>query len=106
MLLVPGHLDPALFLGFDRSYTPTGIDMVPPGDDRWADLESQEPGPYLYDRADAERVWLIGVANDELGFFVLPFDYARDGVIDFEETFSLGCNAWPDVKTQLVDLLE
>ena len=117
IITVPGHLDPALLQGgFDGSFTPVGQDLV--DDSRVNPPEiPDEIDPPLIDfvRDDAEQVFLFGITNDEIGYFILPFDHElhrEDPYVDFypgshyEETFSLGPEAWPTVERNLQDLLE
>ncbi|NOY94051.1 MAG: hypothetical protein GXP55_22945 [Deltaproteobacteria bacterium] len=118
LILVPGELDPALFLGgYDGSNTPPGTDIVDLSATNPPDLSSAPAGPYLRDQArpDAEFVWLMGLANDEVGYFIPDFDYLldrRNPYIDeapgdhYEETNSVGTNGWPTMRGELTRLLE
>ena len=117
LILVPGELDPALFLGgYDGSNTPAGTDIVDLSQTNPPDLSAAPAGPYVRDeaRADADYVWLMGLTNDEVGYFVPDFDYqldARNPYIDqapgdhYEETNSVGVDAWPTVRGELSRLL-
>ena len=117
MLLVPGELDPALFVGgYDGSWTPEGVEIVDLERDNPPDLSRAPEGPYLRDRMrdDADQRWLVGLANDTLGYFVPEFDYQLDDrrpYFDeppgdhYEETNSVGETAWPTLRLALEDLL-
>jgi hypothetical protein len=117
IIAVPGELDPALFLGgYDGSYTPEGEPIVDMTRENPPDLSMAPPGPYLRDlaRPDAEHVTIFGLANDEIGYFVLPFDYelaaglpyiAQPAGDHYEETNSVSPHAWPDLAETLERLL-
>jgi len=117
LILVPGELDPALFLGgYDGSHTPMGTDIVDLTQTNPPNLADAPEGPYVRDlaRSDAEYVWLMGLTNDEVGYFLPDFDYELDGrnpYIDeapgdhYEETNSVGIGAWPTVQGELTRLL-
>ena len=80
-------------------------------------LSAEAPGaPYLRDlaREDAKHVYLFGLTNDMLGYFVPEFDYLLhpyNPYFDeaegdhYEETNSVGIDGWPLVKTNLQSLL-
>ena len=65
-------------------------------------------------RDDADQRWVIGLANDTLGYFVPEFDYqlaeSRPYFDEapgshYEETNSVGETAWPTLKSTLQDVL-
>jgi hypothetical protein len=117
MITAPGELDPALFVGgYDGSYTPEGIDIVDLSAENPPDLSMAPPAPYLRDlaRADARQVWLLGLTNDFLGYFVPPFDYELAAGAPYigeapgdhyEETNSIGEHAWPRIERKIQELL-
>jgi hypothetical protein len=125
LLLVPGHLDPSLFVGgYDDPYpyTPESEAIVTVenhGPDHAPDLGAAPDGPYLRDvalmRGGCDRVHLVGMANDEIGYFVPDFEFdlddgapyirPADNGNHYEETFSLGPDAWGRVEHQLLGLL-
>ncbi|MCB9591217.1 MAG: hypothetical protein H6719_00680 [Sandaracinaceae bacterium] len=117
MITIPGELDPALFVGgYDGSYTPEGVDIVDTSRTNPPDLSRAPSGPYLRDlaRADADQVWLLGLTNDFLGYFLPEFDYQLDPGLPYigeapgahyEETNSIGISGWPRVEDQLHQLL-
>lgn len=117
MLTIPGELDPALFLGgYDGAYAPDGLPVVDTTRTNPPDLSMAPDGPYLRDlaRGDAEQVWLLGLTNDFLGYFIPEFDYQLDPGLPYigeapgdhyEETNSIGASGWPRLHDKLVELL-
>jgi hypothetical protein len=119
IIAVPGELDPALFVGgYDGSFTPVGVPIVDTSTARKnpPDLSLAPAPPYLKDlaRPDAEHVFLFGLANDFLGYFVPPFDYElhpRNPYFDeaegdhYEETNSVGPDGWPSIHKRFEALL-
>ncbi|MFK8001055.1 MAG: neutral/alkaline non-lysosomal ceramidase N-terminal domain-containing protein [Polyangiales bacterium] len=119
LLLIPGEIDPALFLGgYDGSYTPADRPIVNEEVTNPPDLSMAPDGPYMRDRAAADGfdyVFLFGLANDEIGYLVPPFDYQLNADNPYweqapgdhyEETNGLGPNTWPDVEEQMNALLD
>jgi hypothetical protein len=118
MLTAPGELDPALFVGgYDGSYTPDGIPVVDTSQENPPDLSLAPDPPYLRDlaRDDADQVWLLGLTNDFLGYFVPPFDYQLHDAAPYlleapgdhyEETNSVGERAWPRIGRKLTELIQ
>lgn len=114
---VPGELDPALFVGgYDGSYTPAGRPVVDDTREHPPDLSMAPTAPYLRDlaRDDAEYVYLFGLTGDQLGYFVVPFDYKLNPnspyLIEaagshYEETNSIGTDGWPRINDKLTQLL-
>ncbi|HJL20328.1 MAG TPA: hypothetical protein RMH99_31970 [Sandaracinaceae bacterium LLY-WYZ-13_1] len=117
MLSVPGELDPALFVGgYDGSWAPEGVPVVNEDATNPPDLSMAPDGPYLRDlaREDADQVWVLGLTNDFLGYFIPPFDYELDEGLPYigeapgdhyEETNSIGEDGWPRVRRKLEELL-
>jgi hypothetical protein len=116
MITTPGELDPVLFLGgYDGSYTPEGSMVVDPTRENPPDLSRAPAPPYLRDlaRPDADQVWLLGLTNDFLGYFIPEFDYVLGDVpylveapgSHYEETNSIGVDGWPRVRRKLEELL-
>lgn len=116
LLTVPGELDPVLFVGgYDGSYTPDGLPVVDTTRTNAPELARAPAPPYLRDRAreDADQVWLLGLTNDFLGYFIPEFDYALGEVpylveapgAHYEETNSIGIDGWPRLHGKLQELL-
>lgn len=117
IICMPGEVDPALFLGgYDGSHTPETKALVDETLTNPPDLSRAPGGPYLRDlaRPDAEFVYLFGLTNDMLGYFVPEFDYElhphnpyfdeADGD-HYEETNSVGIDGWPTIRGQVEQLL-
>ncbi|HJL20361.1 MAG TPA: neutral/alkaline non-lysosomal ceramidase N-terminal domain-containing protein [Sandaracinaceae bacterium LLY-WYZ-13_1] len=116
-MTIPGELDPQLYLGgYDGSYTPDGVDIVHPDNPNPPDLSMAPEGPYLRDlaRADAEQVWVLGLTNDYLGYFVPEYNYVLSEETPYlseapgdhyEETNSVGIDGWPTVRRELEALI-
>ncbi len=117
MMSVPGELDPALFVGgYDGSYAPDGVPVVDETQENPPDLSMAPGPPYLRDlaRADAEQVWVLGLTDDFLGYYIPSFDYelgtglpyiAEAPGHHYEETNSIGVDGWPRLHAKMVDLL-
>lgn len=123
MLTSPGELDPAEFVGgFDApcAYTPGGCEaLIDETRENPPDLTMAPEGPFLRDlmlarRSDASQVWLLGLTNDFLGYFVLDFDYElAEGLpyigeapgAHYEETNSVGENGWPRIREKMRALI-
>jgi hypothetical protein len=116
MITVPGELDPALFVGgYDGSYTPDGVPVVDETRENPPELALAPASPYLRDlaREDAEQVWLLGLTNDFLGYFLPEFDYELGGLpylteapgSHYEETNSVGPLGWPRIESKIRELL-
>lgn len=108
MLTVPGELTPELAIGgYDGSRVNTDQDdFIDPGNENPPDLSQAPQGPYLKDLLGGEHAWILGLANDELGYLVPPYDYELSETLPYieeaeghhyEETNSLGPNAVPPI---------
>ncbi|MBI5486179.1 MAG: hypothetical protein HY905_02480 [Deltaproteobacteria bacterium] len=117
MITVPGESTPELFLGgYDGAFA-GGYPLVQPDNPNPPDISAAPAGPYLRDlvAADGSRFqWLIGLAQDEVGYLLPPYDYQlhpTQPYIDdapgdhYEETNSLGPRAVPDILEALGELL-
>jgi hypothetical protein len=119
LLTVPGELHPELLIGgYDGAHTPDGMPIVSPDNDNPPDLSGAPSGPHLAERArrdGAEHIWVLGLANDMLGYLVPPYNYElnpespwfQEAPGDhYEETNSVGADGWPRVEAELDGLLE
>jgi hypothetical protein len=116
-VVIGGELDPQLFVGgYDGTWTPEGAVLVDDTIENAPDLTMAPAGPYLRDlmREDATMRGVLGCANDFLGYFIPSFDYllASPGAYfdeapgeHYEETNSLGPDAWPRMQAELEALL-
>ena len=120
MITIPGELDPLLFTGItgDRAYTPPGVPVVDTTQTNPPDLTlPMDPSILSLARADArdaDQVWLLGLTNYFLGYYVPPFDYETDPSMTYlaeapghhyEETNSIGIDGWPRIYWKLQQLL-
>lgn len=104
---VPGELFPELAVGYDAKWS-FGQPRVKPSNPNPPDLSKAPPDPYLKDLLGGDIPCVLGLAGDELGYFVPPYDYqlsAGNPYFDrapgdhYEETNSLG----PSVVPALLD---
>lgn len=119
---IPGELDPMLFVGTrgERAYTPpsyNGGRPVPDGIENPPVIPDEEIPHVLQLRdpdVDRDDVWLLGLTGDFLGYFVPEFDYELNSLLPFlaeapgqhyEETNSLGPEAWPRLWSRLTELV-
>ncbi len=122
LFTIPGELDPMLFVGTrgDRAHTPpsyNGGDPVVHDAENAPRIPTEEIPHILELRdADVERddVWLLGLTNDYLGYFLPEFDYELSDSAPFlveapgrhyEETNSIGPEGWPRIFGKLVELV-
>ncbi len=119
IITAPGELDPILFVGgleMPYEYTPPGVPIIDPGNPNPPDLDARPHAPFLRDlaRPDAEYVFLFGLTEDFLGYFVPEFDYvldARSPYLEeapgdhYEETNSVGVHGWPTIRNEMEQLL-
>jgi hypothetical protein len=121
-VMVPGELDPILFLGgleMPYDYTPPGVPINDPGNPNPPDLSMRPHAPFIRDlarmaRSDAEYIYLFGLSEDYLGYFVPPFNYELDPTSPYlneppgdhyEETNSVGEHGWPTISAELETLI-
>ncbi len=101
MLAVPGELLPELAIGgYDGSHVNApGHALVDPDNEHPPDLDAAPGAPYLLDRLGGELSWIVGLANDEVGYVIPPYDFVLNedvpwlleaGGDHYEETNSLG----------------
>ena len=108
MLTIPGELSPELAVGgYDGSRIGSDeVELVDPDNPNPPDLASAPSGPYLKDLMGGEQNWIVGLGNDELGYFIPPYDYILHPDVPYlseaegdhyEETNSLGPQAVPRI---------
>lgn len=122
LFTMPGELDPMLFVGTrgDRAYTPPsyhGGMPVPDGLENPPMIPAEEIPHVLQlrdDDVEPDDVWLLGLTNDFLGYFIPEFDYQLNSAVPFlteapgqhyEETNSIGPEGWPRLWNKLNELL-
>jgi len=118
MQSVPGELLPELAIGgYDDFAQPyTSLETII-GDDNPnpPDLSQSPEGPYIKERMGRSHNWIIGLANDELGYFVPAYNYKLSEASPYieqapgdhyEETNSLGPSAYPIIEQEIYRLLD
>ncbi|MCB9759649.1 MAG: hypothetical protein H6739_07385 [Alphaproteobacteria bacterium] len=117
MLTIPGELLPELAIGgYDGSAVGTTLQEIVDADNpNPPDLSQAPSGPYLKDMVQSEHTWIIGLANDELGYIVPPYNFILDEVNPwfdeaegdhYEETNSIGFSAAPTIQEKAEVLLD
>ena len=113
MLTVPGELDPEVFLGgFDGSHVNSDeVEFIGSDNPNPPDITSAPSGPYLKDQMGGDHRWLLGLANDELGYLLADYNYQLDETTPYlaeaegdhyEETNSVG----PQIGGLVLDMAE
>jgi len=116
LLTIPGELLPELAIGgYDGSSIGTHVDPIVASDNpNPPDLTQAPEGPYLKDRMSGEHKWLLGLANDEIGYIVPPYNFILDDVNPYfdepegdhyEETNSLGIDTAPLLDARVAELM-
>ncbi|HCP47284.1 MAG TPA: hypothetical protein DIU15_14680 [Deltaproteobacteria bacterium] len=116
ILTLPGELLPELAIGgYDGSNTGPLQELYDP-DDPYAPQISEAPeGPYLEDLMSGSVRMILGLANDEIGYFIPDYNYRLDEANPFieeapgehyEETNSTGPSATNLIVGTASELLE
>jgi hypothetical protein len=106
ILTLPGEVLPELAIGgYDGSHIHApGYPLVDPGNPNPPDLSASPEGPYWKDKMSGDYRWIVGLANDEVGYIIPPYNFViadSGGYIleaegdHYEETNSLGPNTAP-----------
>jgi hypothetical protein len=99
----PGEIFPELWVGFDPAQS-FGRDTIDPNNPNPPNLDDAPEGPYLKEIVGVEYPILLGLAQDETGYFVPPYNFKLDEVAPYieeaegdhyEETNSIGPSAVP-----------
>ncbi len=114
-ITVPGELLPELAVGGYDGSRSHGKDIVGKDNPNPPDLTKAPKGPHLRDRMTGRVKFLIGLANDELGYIIPPYNFERNDRSPihqpeppgdhYEETNSLGIEAAPRIVGALEELL-
>jgi len=114
-LTLPGELLPELAIGgYDGSNTGPLQQLISPESSNPPDLGNAPSGPYLRDLIPGENKMLLGLANDELGYFIPDYNYRlheHQPYLDeapgehYEETNSLGPSATGMLLTAAGELM-
>ncbi len=115
VVTVPGEMLPELLIGgYDGSGTGPLQETIDANNPNPPDLGLAPPGPYLRDLIPGEYTMLLGLANDELGYILPPFEFElhpSNPYLDeaegdhYEETNSVGPQMEPEVIGALRELL-
>ncbi len=115
LLGIPGEIFPELVIGgFGGKYR-YGYPLVGPTNQNPPDLEKAPKGPYLRQRLKAEHGIVVGLANDEMGYFVPSYDFVvtptrsmtpRPEGTHYEETNSTGKKATAIILDAARELLD
>lgn len=113
-LAVPGELLPELAVGYGEQFA-FGFPQVKANNPNPPDLSLAPPAPYLKDLLGGEIRCVVGLANDEIGYIVPPYDYKLHATKPYfeepdgdhyEETNSLGPSTTPTLLEAWKKLLE
>jgi hypothetical protein len=75
ILGIPGELFPELAIGGYQGEHAYGYPLVRPTNKNPPALLRAPKGPYLRERMDAKHGWIVGLANDELGYIIPEYDF-------------------------------
>jgi hypothetical protein len=110
---VPGELFPELGIGFDPAFA-FGKPQIDPMNPNPPDLSMAPAAPYLQEQLGGEMNMVLGLAGDEVGYLVPPYDFKLDATSPYmeqaagdhyEETNSLGPSVVPTLFDAAKDLL-
>lgn len=102
-LTAPGEMFPETFVGFDEAQS-FGVPTIDPDNPNPPDLAKAPAPPYLKERLGVTYPLLLGLALDETGYLVPPYDFQLHPTspwLDeaegdhYEETNSIGPDAVP-----------
>lgn len=111
LLTVPGELFPEVAIGgYDGSRIgDPSNSLVDPENKNPPDLDAAPAGPYLREVLSGGLSWIIGMGNDEVGYFIPPYDFQIDEINPwfdepagdhYEETNSLGPQTVPLLEAE------
>lgn len=109
MVTAPGELFPELFLGFSDEHA-GDRPIVDPNNPNPPDLSQAPAAPYLRELVGASYPMILGLAHDEMGYLVPPYDFKLDEQAPYisqpegdhyEETNSIGPQAVPKMLENL-----
>lgn len=99
IVTLPGELLPELLVGgYDGKYR-YGYPLISPDNPAPPDLAKAPKGPYLYDQMLGGQKFVIGLANDEIGYIIPEYDFKTSAALlmepfppgdHYEESNSLG----------------
>jgi hypothetical protein len=111
LLTVPGELFPEVAIGgYDGSRIgDPSRPLVDPENKNPPNLDEAPAGPYLRESLSGGLNWIIGMGNDEIGYFIPPYDFQIDEINPwfdepagdhYEETNSLGAQTVPLLEAE------
>jgi hypothetical protein len=116
LLGIPGELLPEVWIGgYDGAYTPPGTPILSPDNPNPPDLALAPTDGGWRVHAGTTRTWILGLANDEIGYLIPPFAFELDPTAPYlfeaegdhyEETNSLGPETVPLLEAEVVSLLD
>jgi hypothetical protein len=104
ILGVPGELFPELAIGGYAGEHTYGYPPARQGNKNPPDLKAAPKPPYLRESLKAKHGWIVGLANDEIGYIIPPYDFQatptrsmtpKPAGTHYEETNSTGERAAP-----------
>ncbi len=115
LFTMPGELDPQVLVGgYDGSYS-YGHPLIKPTNPNPPDLKKAPKGPYLKELIPGKFKIFAGLAHDELGYIVVPWNFKVDPTMPYfkqppgdhyEETNSLGPKTLPLLIKAYSELLK
>lgn len=116
ILTIPGELLPEVAIGgYDGSKVGTDLyTLIDPNNVAPPDLSQAPAGPYLREQIGSDHGWILGLANDELGYIIPAYDFVTDPEVPYlteadgdhyEETNSLGPQTEPLLSGAAAQLL-
>ncbi len=117
MLTIPGELLPEVAIGgYDGSKTGSPLyELVQANNANPPPMGQSPSGPYLREAMTGEHKWVVGLANDELGYIIPAYNFQLHPEVPYldeaegdhyEETNSLGPDTQPLVSAQAERLLD
>ena len=103
---MPGELFPEVaFGGYDGSLVGNDIEaFISPDNPNPPQVDDAPSGPYWAELMETEHAWIVGLANDELGYIIPAYDFEVHPTVPYldeaegdhyEETNSLGPQTEP-----------
>jgi hypothetical protein len=117
LMTLPGEVLPELAIGgYDGSQIHSeGQPLIDPENPNPPNLSAAPAGPYWKDLLTAEHRWLVGLANDEIGYIIPRYDFilhdagpylAEADGDHYEETNSLGPETAERLEVALTELTD
>ncbi len=75
ILGIPGEIFPELVIGGYGGEHAYGYPLVGPENENPPQLDKAPKGPYIREKLGAKHGWVVGLANDELGYIIPGYDF-------------------------------